>query len=587
MQKKQRIASIHIREEVDVVACRQSARRVAGWLGLPQLEQIRFATAVSELARNIFQYAGGGAFHFDLSADTRGQLSHLCFEAVDQGPGIDQIEQILDGSYVSPTGMGLGLRGAQRLMDEFEIRTSPNGTHIRARKVIFPARPFPSSSQTNEIRAQLQAEGAADPYIELQVRGTELLLTTSELQNKQIELEAINLELENTNKGAVALYSELEKANEEVREASESKSRFFTNMTHEIRTPINIVENISKLLLQGVDGPLNEEQYKQVTFISEAAAELSAVVNDLLDLSKAESGRIEIIPVRFTLDDFVHELRQFTSAIALRFALLQWEVDSAPCDVELETDRHRLFQIMRNLIDNAFKYTPSGKVCVRIYRPDEQSVEFLVEDTGIGIAPENHVRVFEEFLRVRGQDQAKVQGTGLGLPLAQRLARLLHGDISLDSELGRGSRFLLRIARFHEQADSEPQTLDLSAVSILLIDDSEADRYYLARLLQPYHPVIFEAANAASSIDKLFAVRPDIIFLDLDLPDIAGEDLLESMDWSLHARVLICTAKILDEASLERLGRQSRAILQKSQPDYSEQVLHHVRRLTEEQSDGH
>ncbi|MDH0602970.1 response regulator [Pseudomonas sp. GD03869] len=119
------------------------------------------------------------------------------------------------------------------------------------------------------------------------------------------------------------------------------------------------------------------------------------------------------------------------------------------------------------------------------------------------------------------------------------------------------------------------------------MDDSEADRYLLSRLLQPYHPVIIEAVTAASSIDKLHAIRPDIIFLDLDLPDIAGEDLLESMDWSMHARVLVNTAKALDDTMLERLGRQCRAILHKSRPDYPEQVLHHVRRLAEEQRDAY
>ncbi len=587
MHDTRRIATLHIREETDVVACRQSAKRIADWLKLPQLEQIRFATAVSELARNIFQYAGGGAFHFDLAENAAGQLVGLCFEATDQGPGIAAIEHILDGSYVSPTGMGLGLRGAQRLMDDFDIETSAAGTRIYARKAIHPPRPFPGTTRINAIREQLRDEGAADPYIELQVRGSELLLTTAELQNKQQELEATNQELENTNKGVVALYSELEKATEEVREASESRSRFFANMTHEIRTPINIVENISKLLLKGVDGPLNPEQYKQVSFISDAAAELSELVNELLDISEAESGRIEIVPMRFSLGDFVEQLRQFVSALAQRFPALQWDVAGAPREVELETDRHRLFQIMRNLIGNAFKYTPSGKVCVRTYLPDDDSVEFLVEDTGIGIAPENHALVFEEFLRVRNPAQSQIQGTGLGLPLARRLAALLHGDITLNSELGGGSRFLLRVSRCHGDGNREPAALDLTGINILLIDDSEADRYLLSRLLQPYHPVLIEAVTAASSIDKLHAIRPDIIFLDLDLPDIAGEDLLESMDWSMHARVLVNTAKRLDDPMRERLGRQSRAILDKSHPDYPEQVLHHVRRLTEEQRHAH
>lgn len=586
MHKTQRIVSVLINEEVDVVACRQSAKRIAAWLDLSQLEQIRFATAVSELARNIYQYAGRGAFHFDLNENQAGLLIGLSFIAEDQGPGIAAIDNILDGSYVSPAGMGIGLSGAQRLMDDFDINTSPAGTWIRGTKSIYPPRIYPDAAQIRTIRAHLQSEGAADPYVELQVRGKELLLTTAELQRKQFELEATNEELENTNKGVVALYSELEKASEEVREASEAKSRFFANMTHEIRTPINIVENISKLLLKGVDGPLNPEQYKQVTFISEAASELTELVNELLDLSEAESGRIDIVPVSFSLAEFIEQLRQFTKALALRYPKLEWEVLDAGNEVVLETDRQRLFQIMRNLISNAFKYTPSGRISVRTYVPDAHSVEFLVEDTGVGIAPENHGRVFEEFLRVRSP-RLQVQGTGLGLPLARRLSQLLHGDITLESEIGRGSRFLLRLPRRHGDSGVEPPALDLQGFNILLIDDNEADRYVLSHLLEPYRPVIIEAVNATSSIDKLHAVRPDIIFLDLDLPDIAGEDLLETMDWSMHARVLINTAKPLAGTQLEVLQQRSRAILYKSHPDYAEQVLHQVRRLAEEQRHAH
>lgn len=581
-----RIATVRIREEIDVVTCRQSARQIAAWLELPNLEQIRFATAVSELARNTYQYAGGGLFHFDTARSPGGVLERLCVEAWDEGPGIEDVERILEGSYVSRTGMGLGLRGAQRLMDEFDIRTSPEGTRIRACKYISGSRAAPDAGQVQAIRLQLQHNGAADPFVELQLSGSELLLTTAELQNKQLELEAINLELQNTNKGVVALYSELEKANEEVREASASKSRFFANMTHEIRTPINIVENISQLLLNGHDGPLNPEQQRQVAFISEAASELSGLVNELLDLSKAESGRIEIAPTRFTLAEFTEQLRQCASAIALRYPALQWEVAVPASDVLLHTDRHLLFQALRNLIDNAFKYTPEGRISVRAYLPDHDTVEFLVEDTGIGVAEENLARVFEEFSRIRNPELGKVQGTGLGLPLAQRLASLLHGGITLDSSPGLGSRFLLRIRREHDEATIEVPAVDLSGMNILVVDDSDADRYLLATLLRPCQASIHEASNGAASIEMLYEVRPDLIFLDLDLPDIAGEDLLENMDWGMHSRVVINTAKPLDDSTRQHLARHSRAIVQKSAADYGEQVLREVSRLMEEQQHG-
>jgi signal transduction histidine kinase/CheY-like chemotaxis protein len=576
-----RLTTLPIQAETDVVVCRQCAKQIAGWLGLPSLDQIRLATAVSELARNIYQYAGSGAFHFYLDRSPAGKVTAIMFEAVDQGPGITELPYILNGSYVSRTGMGVGLRGAQRLLEHWTIDTSPAGTRIRAGKAVHPPLPFPDDQQMDALRRILNNAGLADPFVALHEQGSELLLTTSELTSKQRELEATNLELETTNKGVVALYSELEKTAQELASASESKSRFFSNMTHEFRTPINIIENISKLLLNGTDGHLNAEQLKQVGFISAAAAELAEMVNELLDLAEAESGRMEVVASAFSLEAFVEQLRQFTAALALRYPKLSWDIIGLDHPVMLETDRNRLFQVMRNLISNAFKYTPEGSVTVRIFQPSEKSIEMVVEDTGVGISQENLGRIFEEFARVRMPGLTQVQGNGLGLPLAQRLAILLRGDIRVSSVPDRGSRFTVEIARrLHESEEEDLQSLTLEGLTVLIIDDNEGDRYLLRHLLEPYKPLIIEATTAGDSIDKLHAVRPDIIFLDLELPDIYGADLLESMDWAMHARVLINTAKPLAEAERLELAGQCAGVLLKGQPAYSDAVLRQLQRLT-------
>lgn len=578
------LLTLALRSEQDIVHCRQAAKRLAAALEWPVLEQIRLATAVSELARNIHQYAGSGHFDFALLRDDGQRLRGLEVRAVDQGPGIAEMDAIRAGSYRSNTGMGIGLRGAQRLFDDFDIQTSPAGTCITARKYQAP-RPFPAADLLQALTADLQGSPPPDPYQQIRLQSEELLLTNTELQLRQSELEVTNKELENTNQGVVALYSELEKATQELKEASEAKTRFFSNMTHEFRTPINIIENVAKLLASGVDGALNAEQQRQVRFISDAALELANLVSELLALAEVQSGRLTIVPQPFPLGPFVDRLEQFAAALAPRYPQVSFSVAPPPAEVLLDTDESRLFQVLRNLISNAFKYTPRGQVRIQVFQPDDASLEFLVEDSGIGIAAADQQKIFEEFERIRSPHLTHIEGTGLGLPLAQRLAVLLRGELSLDSEVGRGSRFTLRLPRHyasHRAAEPEP---DLSGLTVLVIEDNEGDRYLVRRTLERLNPVLLEADSARSSLDRLNAVRPDIIILDLDLPDINGEDLLASMDWSMHRRVLINTAQPLDEAGRQRLQDYCHAILFKHAPDHAERLLAEVCALARSLSD--
>ncbi|MEH3021818.1 MAG: ATP-binding protein [Pseudomonas oryzihabitans] len=569
------LLTLTLRSEQDVVHCRQAAKRLAAALDWPPLEQIRLATAVSELARNIHQYAGQGRFEFTLLPGENHLLRGLQIRALDQGPGIAAIESIRDGSYRSATGMGIGLRGAQRLFDDFDLHTSPAGTRITACKY-QASRPLPDPAALAALVEELQGAPAPDPYQQIRLQSEELLVTNTELQFRQSELEATNKELENTNQGVVALYSELEKATQELQEASEAKARFFSNMTHEFRTPINIIENVAKLLASGVDGALNAEQQRQVRFISDAALELANLVSELLALAEVQSGRLTIVPQPFLLGDFVERLAQFAEALAPRYPQVSFELVPAPDTVTLETDETRLFQILRNLISNAFKYTPRGRVRIQVFQPDDDHLEFLVEDSGVGIAAADRQKIFEEFGRIRSPHLTHIEGTGLGLPLAQRLALLLRGELSLDSEVGRGSRFILRLPRRYLTSGAAEEPFDLSGLTVLVIEDNEGDRYLVRRTLEVANPLLLEADSARSSLDRLNAVRPDIIILDLDLPDINGEDLLASMDWSMHRRVLINTAQPLDAARRERLQESCHAILSKQQPDHAERLLAEV-----------
>jgi len=260
----------------------------------------------------------------------------------------------------------------------------------------------------------------------------------------QSETAALREELDETNQGVLALYAELDIQAEELRQASDLKSRFLSYMSHEFRTPLGSILSINSLLADELDGPLSPEQHKQVAFVSTAARELSDMVDDLLDLAKIEAGRISISPAWFDMFDLFSALRGMfrpivdASAVDLIFA----EPVGLP---RLYTDDKKLAQILRNFISNSLKFTTRGEVRVSARLEGADKVRFAVSDTGIGIAPELHGALFEDFSQVDSPLQKRLRGTGLGLSLCKRFAALLGGEVGLESTPGVGSTFFVII----------------------------------------------------------------------------------------------------------------------------------------------
>ena len=258
------------------------------------------------------------------------------------------------------------------------------------------------------------------------------------------ELEALREELETTNRGVVALYAELEDQAEQLRHASELKSRFLSYISHEFRTPLGAIKSLSTILLNGMDGPLTEEQQKQVKFMRTSADELLELVNDQLDLAKLEAGRLTVSPEWFEMVDLFATLRGMFKPILLNEDLnLTFEEPRG--DIRLYSDDRKLSQILRNFISNALKFTPHGEVRVRALVHNDETVTFTVTDTGIGIPPDALLHIFDEFTQVDTPIQRRVRGTGLGLALCRRLARLLGGDVTAQSIVGTGSTFSVTI----------------------------------------------------------------------------------------------------------------------------------------------
>ena len=274
-------------------------------------------------------------------------------------------------------------------------------------------------------------------------------------------MSELNRELEDTNRGVVALYAELEEKADALRRASEMKSRFLSNMSHEFRTPLNSILALSGLLLDRIDGELTGEQEKQLTYVRKAAEGLMELINDLLDLAKVEAGKLTVRASEFEVAGLFGGLRGLlrpllgsTGAAGLpgrgrpgeegttavpAVALIFNEPHGLP---PLCSDESKVSQILRNFISNALKFTERGEVRVSAAVGPDDTVVFAVADTGIGIAAEDHEAVFQEFTQIDSPHQKKVKGTGLGLPLSCRLAELLGGWITLTQRRARGRRSL-------------------------------------------------------------------------------------------------------------------------------------------------
>lgn len=520
-----RILSLAVQEELDVVASRQRARQIAQLCGFANQDQARIATAVSELARNVYNYAASGRVEFSIEGETVPQL--LVIRIEDQGPGIANLDQVLSGRYQSRTGMGMGILGARRLMDQFDIRSSAGGTVITLKKLLPHDAPLVTATAVGAMGAQLAALSPNVTLAEMQQQNKELLATLSELKTRQDELVQLTRELEDTNRGVVALYAELDEKADHLRRADEMKTRFLSNMSHEFRTPLSSIRALSRLLLERVDGELSVEQEKQVKFILKGAESLTELVDDLLDLAKIEAGKIDVRPVAFEVGDMFSALRGM-----LRPLLVSTKVellfDGPETPIAMMTDEAKLSQILRNFISNALKFTESGYVKVSAtVLPKGDAVRFDVEDTGIGIAPEHQQIIFEEFSQVENRLQHKVKGTGLGLPLCRRLAGLLGGSVTLRSTPGQGSTFSALIPAAY---DTMPDPLafrgtlapaDTAGIPVLVVEDDRSTMMLYRSFFRntPYRAV---CARSVWEAEQAWAAQaPAAVILDLYLH---GED---------------------------------------------------------------
>ncbi len=249
----------------------------------------------------------------------------------------------------------------------------------------------------------------------------------------------------------VALYAELDENATALKRLADLKSRFLSEMSHELRSPLNSIRSLSGFLLDRGDGDLNDEQEKQVRLIRKAAEDLMGLVDDLLDLARVEAGKAQIRPAWFEIATMFEGLQGTIRPIVERSSVALVFEDSSGLP-PLYADEGKLTQILRNFLSNAAKFTERGEIRVAAHPDPGDRVAFAVTDSGIGIAAEDLPRIFEEFGQVENPLQRRTKGTGLGLPLSRKLAEVLGGCVTVRSEPGVGSTFAVTIPRIYRPA---------------------------------------------------------------------------------------------------------------------------------------
>ena len=431
-----RLLSVGLDNQQDVVLVRQRARQISAALGFGLQDQVRVATAVSEVARALTQAGPGRRATFTLVEDTRQPQLQVTI-----GGGA---QVALGDNDMLPE---VAIVNAHRLMDSCEVQRAPGQPLRIVMCKNLPPHARPSGAQIAALSSELASSPEASTFAEVQQQNQELVSTLAELRERQEDLLSLTRELEDTNRGIVALYAEIEEKAERLRRADEMKSRFLSNTSHELRTPLSSIRALAKLLLDRMDGDLTVEQERQVRFIAVAANDLSELVNDLLDLAKIEAGKVDLLHAPVVPDNLFRVLKGMLLPL-VDGTTVEMIFDVADHVAPFESDEGKISQILRNFISNAVKFTERGTVRITASNASNmQAVVFSVSDSGIGISAENLQLIFEEFSQIEHPLQRRSKGTGLGLPLCRKLAALLGGQVDVTSTPDIGSTFTLTLPR--------------------------------------------------------------------------------------------------------------------------------------------
>ncbi len=414
-----------------------------------------------------------------------------------------------------------------------------------------------SQRQTEELATQ--QEELMSTNEELEKRTQALEDNETSLRQQQNDLELANSELEDSRK-------EVDKKAEEVEISSRCKSDFLANMSHELRTPLNSLLILSQQLAENEDGNLTIDQVESAKIVYNAGQDLLHLINEILDLSKIESGKMSLVLQNVILKDLGNMLESNFKPIAEQKELVFQVTFAEDIPETFETDPQRLSQVLKNLLSNAFKFTTKGRITLH-FNINEHQLEISVIDTGLGIPKDKQAIIFEAFQQVDGSTARQYGGTGLGLSISKELARLLDGEIRCQSIENKGSTFTLLLPLKQVQhtvaplivspplkniEDDQEEKIYFKNKNILIVDDDMRNLFALSSTLQKKGLSVHKAANGEKALEMLEQQSPtiDLVVMDIMMPIMDGYETMRIIRGKTKFRnlpIIALTAKAMKD----------------------------------------